>query len=80
MNNTASVIVQDVIAYGSMLFLVFNRWNMNPKYFVDNDLQTYLHPYYISLANPIFQQHNAPSHSAGITKEFLDHAQINRLP
>ncbi|CAH1957897.1 unnamed protein product [Acanthoscelides obtectus] len=67
------------IAYGSRSPLIFIRGNLNAQRYIHEVLEPHLLPYLDTLADPTFQQDNAPPHVARVTIDFFQHNDVTLL-
>lgn len=77
---TRGVMVWGAICHGSRSPLVIIPGTLDANRFINHVLRPVLIPYLQELVNPIFQQDNARPHTARVTIEFMNNANIDLLP
>lgn len=77
---TPGLMVWGAICHGSRSPLVFIEGTLTATSYVANVLEPILLPYLQDLEAPIFQQDNARPHTARASIEFLENADVDRLP
>ncbi|GFX53456.1 transposable element Tcb2 transposase [Trichonephila clavipes] len=77
---TAGVMVWGVIAYDSRSTLIVMRGTLTGQRYVDDILQPHVGPFLNGLSGAIFQQDNAPPHTARVAQDFLRHFQTLPWP
>ena len=77
---TQGVMIWGAITYGGRSPLVFIPGTLNAWRYVQTILEPVALPYLQGLQNPIFQQDNARPHTARVTMECLEEANVVVLP
>ncbi|GFW74576.1 transposable element Tcb2 transposase [Trichonephila clavipes] len=77
---TAGVTVWGVIAYNTRSPLVLIRGTMTAQWYVHDILQPHVLPLVQRLAGAIFQQDNAPPHTASVSQDCLRTVTILPYP
>ena len=77
---TQGVMVWGAICHGSRSPLVVIPETLNAIRYINNVLEPVLLPFLQEVQNPIFQHDNARPHTARVTMEFLNNANVDMLP
>ncbi|GFV81694.1 DDE_3 domain-containing protein [Trichonephila clavipes] len=72
--------VWGAIAYDSWSTLIVMRGTLTGQRYVDDILRSHVEPFLNGLPGAIFQQDNAPPHTARVARDFLRHFQTLPWP